>query len=224
MPTYADVRLKAEVIGRLAKLFGFSDAVKICYYLPEKAGDKIGLRFVVNEGTKPISYENDTWLGAKLSAELGCDVGITVYESVDHDQYDTDRRSALITDEKAIKEVIYRINNRMDSEAPLSKKDIDAISAIKLEDIECKNIPEDDKWLQEGLLKQADEYLKKNAPQETQSASSAAYNKHGLLPDKKHLNDVSPEEEPQKKKLRATAELNKGKNPSPANGHGSPKP
>ena len=205
--TYADVctKEKAELIGSAARLCGFSDVVKICFYLPEKAGEQIGLRFVVQEVSKQISYKNDCWLAAKLSIALDCDVGITICNS--DDDFDSDdiyRRSALITDIKAIKEVIYRITNHIYPETVLSKKDLAAINAIKLEDIVCKNISENDRKMYLASLKNADEYFKKNAEQQQNITVVEAADQYSILDNQQKRK--SPEHKNESKKIKSITE------------------
>lgn len=191
MTTYADICLKAELIGNLAKKFGYDDEVKIVYYLPEDEGDEIKLCFIVKSRNpdEQVPRDNHGLLEAKLSAELGCEVDVKDYRYIPTlDQYDTDRRCALITDQKAVKEVVYRINNRIYPDVALSEEDLAAVDDIKLEDIKCRNVPEYDKWLQEGLLRQADQYLKKNidVQQSTPSiAAEQAYSIVGIVGDQK---------------------------------------
>lgn len=227
MTTYAQVILKRELIISLAKLFGYTDEVKIYYDVPAEDDEKIKLRFVVKEtpeksGSSEPYYDRSSWFGAKLSAELGCEVDIVVSTYIPNlSRYDVNRKSALITDEKAIKEVIYRINNEVDGETPVD--DI-KINAVNLEDFECKNIAEKNQWMQNILIKQADEYLKKNAHQENPCVSELARNPHRLLANKKHGKDASTGNESQKKKLRSAVEPSTGQKPTPVNGNGTSSP
>jgi hypothetical protein len=204
MTTFAQVLLKKELITSLAKQFGYTDEVKIYYDVPgEDDDEKIKLRFVVKEDPeKPVSsdpyYERSSRFGAKLSAELSCVADIVVDKYVPNLQRsDVNRKSALITDELAIKEVIYRINNDIPRDKPVNKNDLDT---IRFEEVVCKNIDEKEQWLQDRLLKKAEEYLKKNATQQTQSVSSEEYNTHGLLPEKKRKKETTPEGQPSQKR------------------------
>ena len=208
MTTYAQVLLKKELIISLAKQFGFTGEVKIHYDLPDEEEDKIGLRFIVTHARDDLSYKNRSLLAGKLSAELCCDVSVIAQEGIENLYiYDYDRKSALITDERAIKEVIYKINKGIAKEDSVDANDV---NLINLEEIECKDISENDKWLQEGLLKQADEYLRKNVAPQNPSVSSAAYRSHSLLPpEKKHKHDKDGDnsdysKENDKKKLRSS--------------------
>ena len=209
MTTYAQVLLKKELIISLAKQFGFTEAVKIHYDLPYEGEDKIGLRFIVTQSRDDLSYRNRNLLAAKLSAELDCDVSVISQEGIDNlYTYDYDRKSALITDERALKEVIYKINNGIAKE---DNVDANEVNLVNFEEIECKKIEgEYDLSLQRGLLKQADEYLRKNVAPQSPSVSSAAYRSHSLLPpEKKHKHDKEGDnsdysKENDKKKLRSS--------------------
>lgn len=218
MTTYAQVLLKKELIISLAKQFGFTEAVKIHYDLPYEGEDKIGLRFIVTQARDDLSYKNRSMLAGKLSVELGCDVSVIVQEGIDNLYiYDYDRKSALITDERALKEVIYKINNGIDKE---DNVDANEVNLVNFEEIECKDVSENDKWLEEGLSKQADEYLRKNAMPQTPGVSSEAYGRNSLLPpEKKHKHDKDNAstdnfKERDKKKLRTVSDSESREIPS----------
>ena len=190
MTTYAQVLLKKELIISLAKQFGFTEAVKIHYDLPYEGEDKIRLRFIVTQSRDDLSYRNRNLLGAKLSEKLDCDVSVISQEGIDNlYTYDYGRKSALITDERVLKEVIYKINNGIAKE---DNVDAHEVNLVNFEEIECKKIEgEYDLSLQRGLLKQADEYLRNNAaPPQTANVSSAAYHSHSLLPPEKSIDMI----------------------------------
>lgn len=186
MTTYADILLKKALIMDLVKQFGYVENIKIKYELPDEDDEDrtIKLCFIVSEinPDTPVSDDNAGYLESKLAHELGCEVDVTVEQNIPTlGRYDTNKKSAFITDEKAIKEVIYRINNQTSEHTTLNDSDI---AKIKFEDIVCKNIGGKDQWLQDGLLKKAEQYLtQKNSAQQT----------------KKHSNPSDTTETPQKK-------------------------
>lgn len=223
MTTYAQVLLKKDLIVSLAKQFGFTDAIKIHYELPYEGESKIELRFIVTQARDYFSYENRSLLAGKLSDELGCDVSVISQEGIDNlYTYDYNRKSALVTDERALKEVIYKINNGISKEENV---DSNEVNLINFEDVECKKIEgEYDLSLQRGLLREANKYLeilKKNTEQRHPSnVSSEAYSRNSLLPpEKKHKHDkdnVNPDgcNESDKKKLRSASESESREIPS----------
>ena len=78
---------KAKIIS-LAQRFGFSDEVRISCEQPFK-GPSTTLTLIVKEIEGiTLSYKNSSWLSAKLSETLGCQVGITVLDSIEQlDRY-----------------------------------------------------------------------------------------------------------------------------------------
>lgn len=218
MTTLAQILSKKSEIINLVKQFRFSDQVKIHYDLPEEGEEKIKLRLIIKEVSgRSVPHDNEAFLEAKLSAVLNCDVDVTTDVYIpDLNQYDVSRKSALITDEKSIKEIIYRINNSVSTEALV---DNDALNSISFEDIELKALDKTDKLFL-GLLKQADEYLKTNVEQLSASVSSKGYIRNSVLPlEKKQKHDKNGDssdysKENDKKKLRAASESESREIPS----------
>jgi hypothetical protein len=178
MTTLAQVLSKRSEITNLVKQFGYSGEVKIHYDLPEE-GQKIKVKFIVNEiSGQSVPHDNEAFLEAKLSALLDSEIEVTASNYIPElNQYDTNRKSAFITNERAIKEVIYKINNDIHDDRLIEN---DALDTITLENVELKGLNKTDR-LYLGLLKQADEYLKKSVNQLKSSVNSESYARSSLL-------------------------------------------
>ncbi|HEV2614562.1 MAG TPA: hypothetical protein VGV92_07615 [Gammaproteobacteria bacterium] len=152
---------KAKVIS-LAQRFGFSDEVRISCEQPFK-GPSTTLTLIVKEIEGiTLSYKNSSWLSAKLSETLGCQVGITVLDSIEQlDRYGVLKTSALITDDEA---TICTL-----------------LGVASSDKVMLNNV---DPEFHDAVLEEAEAYLKKTSPVGIKKLSNAqAVSIHGFLPD-----------------------------------------
>jgi len=106
MKNLADILAMKKQIIALVKQFGYSDEIKL-YRDTSILSKKGPLQFVVKIMEEhPLSYKVPSYLQAKLANMLDCEVEVIVYQNIKKlYRYDTDQKSALITDEKALTEL-----------------------------------------------------------------------------------------------------------------------
>jgi len=142
MKTLTDVLAMSEQVIKLVTQFGYSDEVRLYHDSPISDMSEI-LQFVVRElKDQPLSsYKVPGYLQAMLADTLGCRVEVIVYQNIGNlYRDDTDQKSALITDKKALTELF--------GTDEISYGEIDGEKGL---------------LLQNRLLKHAEEYLQKKS-------------------------------------------------------------
>ena len=175
MTTLQEVLEKKEAIKALAKTFNYVNT-KIYY---EDDGDGVFLlHFIVHEGpveTKKHlnSFDRTSYLEAKLIELLHCQIDVTDYDCIKNVyKDDADDKSILID------------NND------------EAIQKFLKNDITFAQLDKEDRELQDTILKEADEYIKKHSSEfEVQETKESDAGYQSLMLSASHSKNVMAEKE-----------------------------